>query len=158
MATDILSLHNPENALRRCQFTVPGKARGKGRPRFIRKGPLAGKAYTDKKTEVYENLIALAAANAWHGEPLETPVSLEVIIAIGMPKSFSKKRAQEALSGHIEPAKKPDVDNVLKSVMDGIEGIVYKRDAQVTQVRVQKKYGVREEVRVLVEESPMRGI
>ena len=155
---DILSLHNPSNALRRCQFTIPGKPHGKGRPRFIRKGPLAGKAYTDKKTEVYENLIALAAANAWSGDPLDSPVSLEIIIVLGIPKGFSKKRAQEAVSGHIEPAKKPDVDNVLKSVMDGIEGIVYKRDAQVVQVRVQKKYGVREEVRVLVEESPMRGM
>ena len=64
----------------------------------------------------------------------------------------------EALSGHIEPSKKPDVDNVLKSIMDGLEGIVYKRDAQVTRVRIDKKYGAREEVRVLVEESPMRGL
>ena len=155
---DILALHNPANALAKIQFTIPGKAHGKGRPRFIRKGPLAGKTYTDKKTEVYENLVALAASAAWHGEPLEAPVSVEIVVTLPVPKAFSKKRRAEALSGHIEPAKKPDVDNVAKSILDGMEGIVYRRDSQITRLLVLKKYALKEEVRVLVIESPMRGL
>ena len=52
-------------------FTVPGAPRGKGRPRFFRRGPGIG-TFTDDKTAAYENLVALAASQAHAGaEPLD---------------------------------------------------------------------------------------
>ncbi len=152
--TDILSLHNPENALRRCQFTIPGKPFGKQDLRHTK----TGMAYVPTETKNYLSLVRLAAAAAWSGDPLEGPLSLEVVIVYAIPSGWSKKRRREALSGLIEPTKKPDGANVRKVIEDGMEGVVYKNDKQVTQYRDVKKYGLKPEVRVLVEESPMRGL
>ena len=40
--------------------------------------------------------------------------------------------------GAILPTSKPDVDNILKAAMDGLEGAVYHSDAQVTSVTAKK--------------------
>lgn len=39
------------------------------------------------------------------------------------------------------PTKKPDLDNVLKSVLDGLQGVAYKDDKNITNARIRKRYG-----------------
>lgn len=120
-------------------FSVDGTPRGKGRPRLTTRGGFP-RAYTDEKTRAYEQEIALAAKQAG-AKPLECPCSVAVTAVLPIPQSWSKKRREEALRGLLVPTVKPDADNILKSLLDGGNGIAWKDDAQVYWASVKKIYG-----------------
>lgn len=115
-------------------FTVTGKIRGKGRPRFG-----GGHAYTDKRTKSYEALIAdeyRASGGKLHTEP----VIVRVAALFAIPKRASKKERELMLNDSIRPTKRPDIDNILKAVLDGLNGVAYNDDAQVVKVSGEKYY------------------
>ena len=39
------------------------------------------------------------------------------------------------------PSRKPDIDNVMKIVLDALNGVAYKDDSRVVRVEAQKIYG-----------------
>jgi Holliday junction resolvase RusA-like endonuclease len=121
-------------------FTIPGQPVAKGRPKFARRGAHVV-AYTPEKTASYENLVKLAASTAMRGiEPTARPIALQVTLNLQVPASWSNKRRAAAVAGTICATKKPDADNVLKGIKDGCNGIVWKDDAQVVDIRLQKRY------------------
>ena len=124
------------------RFTVPGAPRGKGRPKFARHGDFV-RTYTDDKTAAYENLVAIAAQAAMSGRPpYDFALRMTMTATFAPPKSFSAKRRAQMLEGAVRPAKKPDLDNVLKAVLDGCNRIVFVDDAQVVEFAdVRKVYG-----------------
>lgn len=123
------------------QFVVPGDPVGKGRPRVSTIGGHA-RMFTPKKTASYEGLIALVGTEAMAGRVLlECPVMVEMRIVLPVPASKSKKFKAQALAGDIFPTKKPDMDNVIKAIYDGLNGIVWKDDVQVVDAIVRKRYG-----------------
>ncbi len=122
-------------------FTVPGEPQGKGRARIGRVGAHA-RMFTPAKTLAYEGQVAHAAQQAMRGCPLfETAMAVEVDVVCSVPKSYSGKLTTRCLAGEVRPTKKPDVDNVLKAVFDGMNGVVWKDDVQAVQVLVSKRYG-----------------
>jgi Holliday junction resolvase RusA-like endonuclease len=144
-----MSDHNPVS------FTVPGEAIGKGRPRVSTIGGHA-RMFTPTKTANYETLIAMAAQQAMNGrELIAGPVMVEMKIIVSVAASWSKKKTAEALQGLVMPTKKPDIDNVLKAICDGINGIVFKDDVQVVNVSLSKRFG--ETPGVLVRVVPLEG-
>lgn len=130
-------------------FVVPGKPRGKGRPRFARMGNYV-RTYTPAETASYENLIALEYQAAG-GKLLEGPVEVYVTAAFEPPKSTSKKNREAMLAGEILPNCKPDADNILKAVLDGLNGLAYKDDTQVAYVRIIRYYSDTAHLEVWVE-------
>lgn len=124
-------------------FTVPGNPTGKGRARaFLRKGRIAHA--TPEKTARYENLVKLAAMQAMaaeKAEPFKGAVSLICSFVMPVPKSYSKKRTADCLDGREWPAKRPDLDNCLKAIKDGCNGVIWADDCQVVDVRACKAYG-----------------
>ena len=54
---------------------------------------------------------------------------------------MSKKKLADALQGVILPAKRPDLDNYVKMVLDACESVVYIDDKQVVRLRASKVYG-----------------
>ena len=56
-----------------------------------------------------------------------------------IPASWSKKKAEAAKKDAIRPTTKPDLDNILK-MMDALNGVAWKDDAQVVSVLIQKYY------------------
>ncbi|WP_223513929.1 RusA family crossover junction endodeoxyribonuclease [Pseudomonas sp. GL-R-26] len=136
-------------------FVVPGEAVGKGRPRVSTIGGHA-RMFTPQKTANYESLIAMAAQAAMQGRDLIVgPVMVEMKIFVSVAASWSKKKTAEALQGLVMPTKKPDADNVLKAICDGINGIVFKDDVQVVNVSMSKRFG--ETPGVLVRVVPLEG-
>lgn len=134
-------------------FEIPGEPHGKGRPRFRKFGNFVS-TYTDKKTQTYESLVKHHAKQAFGDtELLETPISLYLYIKLPVPKSYSKKRKEACLSGLEKPSKKPDIDNILKSVMDGLNGIIYKDDNQVINVHMTKVYSHESGVEIMLKED-----
>lgn len=136
-------------------FTVPGVPIGKGRPRV---SAAAGRArmYTPAKTVGYEGLIAHEARIAMNGRDLIAgPVDVSLDIAVPIPASWSQKKQVAALSGHLRPTGKPDIDNTCKAIFDGINQVVWKDDAQVVHVRASKRYALVPGVRVFIIETEL---
>lgn len=126
--------------LKPVSFVVPGEAVGKGRPRVSTIGGHA-RMFTPKKTANYETLIAMAAQQAMQDrELIAGPVLVELKILVSVAASWSKKKTAAALAGQVMPTKKPDADNVLKAICDGINGIVFKDDVQVVNVSMSKRF------------------
>lgn len=131
-------------------FTVPGEPVAKGRPRITLAGGRAH-AYTPAKTAAYEQLVAVYAAAAMKKAPLlEHPVQLRLGIYCKVPGSWSKKRRAAALGGMERPAKSPDIDNIVKSVADGMNGIVWVDDSQIVELVCSKHYALEPYVSVCV--------
>jgi Holliday junction resolvase RusA-like endonuclease len=129
-------------------FVVPGLPQGKGRARFGN-----GRAYTPAKTVAYEGLIALAGQEAMKGRPLiEGPVYMLVNAFFPIPKSWSKTKRQAALTGTAWHTGKPDGDNVLKAVGDGLNQVVFKDDSQIAFAKITKRYAETARVEIMIEE------
>jgi Holliday junction resolvase RusA-like endonuclease len=125
---------------------VPGKPFAKGRPRFSKNGH----TYTPEATARYENLVRVAAYQAMRGKaPLEGPLLVVVLVALPVPESWSRKKRVEALNGDIQPTGRPDADNYAK-MLDGLNGIVWLDDSQVTTLAVVKRYDATPRMRVTV--------
>jgi Holliday junction resolvase RusA-like endonuclease len=133
-------------------FKVDGNPVGKQRARYVKRGNFV-QTYTPEKTRTYESLIKEAAIEAMgSSEPLETPVTLYLYIRVPMPKSYSKKRIEACLNGSEQPTKKPDASNILKSVEDGMNSVVYKDDSQIVNIHVTKVYSSEAGVDICVKE------
>lgn len=125
-------------------FTIHGPLRGKGRPRFA-----GGHAYTPATTREYERQIQGAWMMA-RGQMLDGPVALDVVAYQALPKSASKALRAAAERGEIWPIRKPDIDNVIKLVMDAICGLAYRDDTQVVQLDARKEYTQESESRLVI--------
>ena len=132
-------------------FTVP-QVSGKGRPRFARQGTFV-KTYTDAKTLTYEKSIQTYAKKAMGStSPLIGAVAAYLHIGIPIPPSYSKTRQKACIEGLERPTKKPDIDNIVKAVLDGMNGIVYLDDKQVVDLHLTKVYSLSEGIDIMVKE------
>ena len=121
----------------RVEFFVP-EIRGKGRPRLTRNGV----AFTDAKTRSYENLVKLLAMQAMENtgaQMTDKPVKATINAYFEIPKSYTKKKVQAIFNGEIKPGK-PDIDNVIKSLLDGCNKIIFKDDVQIYSITATKSY------------------
>lgn len=139
-------------------FTIPGEPVAKGRPRATTVGGHA-RMYTPAKTAAYEQLVAVYAAAAMKKAPLiEHPVQLRLGIYCKVPGTWSKKRRADALAGIERPAKKPDIDNIVKALADGMNGVVWVDDAQIVELACSKWYALEPYVSVNVASADMAAI
>ena len=123
-------------------FTIPGEPTAKGRPRATTVNGQA-RLYTPKKTVNYESLVALSAQQAMGDRTIfDGPVSLGINAVFQIPKSWSKKRRTANYHNPEYVTKRPDFDNILKAVCDGMNGVVWIDDSQVALIdRSSKVYG-----------------
>ncbi|MEC4591635.1 RusA family crossover junction endodeoxyribonuclease [Nitrospirillum amazonense] len=136
---------------------VDGVPVGKGRPRFARQGAHV-RAYTPKKTEDYEALVAVHARQAMAGRQiLSDPVEMIVIANMPIPPSWPRWKQAAALDQRISPTTKPDVDNLVKLACDAINGIVYRDDSQVVEIRIRKQYRAAPGLTIYVVGAPGHG-
>lgn len=139
------------------QFVVPGQPVGKGRHKTARRGKFLTH-YTPEKTANYESLVAHAAHVAMAGRPLIVgAVSVELDIRLQIPQSWSQKKKKQAADGLIFATKKPDCSNVIKSIEDGMNGVVYVDDVQIVGGSQRKRYAETPGVVVIVREIGFGG-
>lgn len=134
-------------------FVVKGQPHGKGRPRHTKNGHV----YTDPKTRAYENEIWVACKGAiWGRKPFAHAVEVEVHAEVKTPSSASKKAENAMLCGMVLPETKPDIDNVVKAVLDGCNGVAFADDKQVVKLTAWKEYSAEPKVTVRIREiAPM---
>jgi len=121
------------------EFEIPGVPQGQRRPRAFNKGKHAG-IYKPTADRVAEHSVAAyyLAAEERPAEPWRGPVAIEVVALFAPPKSWPKWKW--ARIGEIAYYTKPDADNILKLVMDGLGGIAYHGDQCVYRAAVSKAY------------------
>jgi len=134
-------------------FTVYGEPVAKGRPRFAKRGNYV-QTYTPVKTKSYEDEVRLLATKAkGSGSTLEGSLSVFIYISFSVPQSYSKRKREACLSGETKHTKKPDLDNVAKAIIDGMNGIIFKDDSQIINLHVTKVYAEVGKVEVLIREE-----
>ena len=125
---------------KRFKLVIDGAPVPKGRPRFTK----AGVAYTPAKTRNYEKQAAMIARAGMRTNGLNIfgcPVIVMAIAYVPIPKSMTKKDRAAALSGTLLPAKKPDIDNIAKAALDGLNGVVWRDDSLIVGLSIKKLYG-----------------
>ena len=132
------------------EFEVIGDIKGKARPRI---NTYTCQAYTPNDTKDYENLIKQYFKLKYpRFVPLENRVSVKIIAYFKVPKSTTKKDKIAIEEGLISPTKKPDIDNIVKIVLDALNKIAFKDDNQITKLEVEKIYGKEEKIVVQIDE------
>ena len=122
-------------------FTVYGKPVAKGRPRMTK----SGHVYTPQTTREHEERIRNAAMSEMGRSKIlpwteKQPLKVVIDAFFKLPKSATKKDRVDVLN-HIKfPTVKADVDNIAKSILDGMNGYVYGDDAQVVDLVITKRY------------------
>lgn len=128
---------------------IPGKPVPKARPRLGR-----GRTYTPKPTVDYESTVGMYANVAMRDAGLKCttqPLRVVMNLAMPIPKWWAKATRANAVAGHIYPTTGADSDNLAKSVLDGLQKIVFDNDAQVVELHVFKAYGLNPGAAVLIE-------
>ena len=99
-------------------FTIPGKPVPKGRPRTGQ-----GRVYTPSETRDYETKVGWCGARVMTG------------------RKPSKAWLRVAIDLYGEDIEKVDADNCAKSILDGLQKIVYSNDKQVDELYVRRHRG-----------------
>ena len=122
------------------KIIITGVPVGKGRPKFSTFGGYP-KAYTPVKTVNYENLVKIAFQQTGE-QPFEreTQLRADITAFFPIPKSVSKKKREEMNRGLLMHTKKPDCDNIAKSILDALNGLAYYDDSQICELSVYKMY------------------
>ena len=132
------------------EFEVPGEIVGKERPRV---NMYTGRVYTPNKTKDYEFLVQQYFKIKYPNyQPLEGRISINIIAYVKIPNSKSITKTQEMLENKLSPTKKPDVDNIAKSILDAMNGFVFKDDNQVSKISIEKRFALEEKAVITVEE------
>ena len=121
-------------------FTIEGKPVAKGRPRLSRYG-----TYTPPKTVEYEKKVKESYISQGGMYFDEQPLEMRMTFIFPITKSWKKSKREDAMNGRLPMTSKPDIDNLIKSVMDGLLGVCYKDDSQVINVIANKEYGTKEQ-------------
>jgi len=110
------------------KIVIPGRPVPKARPRLGR----GGNVYTPVKTKRYEELVAWKTKEVIK-EPLAGNVALYIKVYV---------------KGNVFP----DLDNIAKSILDGMNKVAYHDDKQVSCLVIQRIKGQEEKVEVELEE------
>lgn len=132
------------------EFEVPGKIVGKGRPRL---NSYTGNVYTPTRTKDYETLIEQYFLLKYpRFKMLEGRIKISMIAYFSIPKATKKSMIEDMLEDKISPTKKPDIDNIIKIVLDAMNQFAFKDDIQITKLEVEKKYALDEKIEIKIEE------
>lgn len=140
--------------MRKLELIVEGEVVGKARPRVTRYG-----AYTPAKTKNYERAIQLAFQNKYKGlVPLKKPLRMEIDCYMYIPKNTSNIRRKRKNAKEILPDKKPDFDNMAKSITDALNGLAYEDDNQIVDARIRKFFSDDQRAEIRIAEVEEEGI
>lgn len=111
-------------------FTVPGVPVPQPRPRACIRGSHASVygAKSDHAVHAFKATCRLAARQAYRGEPLSTPLVLSLVFVLPRPQGMRWERKPMPRVPH---QTKPDLDNLYKSTVDALTGLLWLDDKQI---------------------------
>jgi crossover junction endodeoxyribonuclease RusA len=124
-------------------FVVPGKPVPQGSMKAVPRGKFAVVVHdNEQQLGDYRARIALAARSAGI-RVKDGPVEITVHFLLPRPKThFGTGRNAQTLrpSAPEHPTGKPDVDKLVRALLDGLTHIAFRDDSQVVRVVAQKFY------------------
>ena len=133
------------------EIIINNVAQAKQRPRFSRK---TGRVYTPTTTQKWEYEVREAASRAIP-EPIEGPVKLDILFIFPRPKNRIWKTKPMPREWKTT---RPDLDNLEKAAIDGMNGVAFKDDGQVCSKHTMKVIAAGDEIpRVIIRIREMMG-
>lgn len=123
-------------------FFVYGIPQRHSRRSILRNGKMA--SYEGKDSQDWRQSVRLQSLNHKPSSPSAAPISAELSFQFLKPKSLSRK-----VTAHI---KRPDAENLLKSTLDAMTGIMWRDDSQIVRLVVTKQYSEIPGVRIAIQE------
>lgn len=120
----------------------------KARPRFTSKGH----AYTPQKTASYESLIRSCWIDAFGKTQYTGYIEMTIDFYLPIAKSMKKSDKEKAQEGEVRPDKKPDIDNLVKSVTDALNETAFWDDKQIISLRADKWYSEQPRIAIRIRE------
>lgn len=112
------------------EFFVTGNPVAQGRPRgFVRNGRVG--FYDPKESKEWKQIVADTARQEGI-IPFAAAIPVKLVLEFRLTKPKSVKRNL--------PTVKPDLDNFIKAVKDGLKGIAWHDDSQVCRIVATKAY------------------
>lgn len=123
------------------EIVIYGEPIPQGRPRFTK----TGHTYDPERSRNYKQLVRfwvtqhLKKIDDW--KPFENALCVDLTFYMGIPSSWSKKKRIQAIQGQIRPiARNGDIDNMVKSILDANNGLLWVDDAIITDLSARKRY------------------
>ena len=137
----------------RVAFFVPGAAAPQGSKRHVGRGVLIE---SSRAVGPWRERIAIIAHQAMRRAPAELftgPTTIDLEFVMPRPKSASKTRVVAAV-------KRPDLDTLIRAVLDALTDVCYRDDSQVVGIKASKRLALPGEgpgvaVTVTAEESAL---
>ena len=129
-------------------FTVPGRPIPQGSMKAFVRGNRAHLTSDNPALKDWRAAVGFYALKAG-AELIEGPIRVDVAFTLQRPKGHFRTGRNASLlrdSAPELPTTKPDVDKLLRAVLDALTGICFIDDAQVTQVNATKSYALRGEI------------
>jgi Holliday junction resolvase RusA-like endonuclease len=120
-------------------FSVPGVPVPKGWPEFSsHHGRVTTR--TPEKTVEYHRRVQMSAFLEMRGrEKFAGAVEVTARFVFPLPASWSEKRKTAALGQpHVS---RPNIDNLLKAVLDGLDAVAFTDDCSVEKISATKQWG-----------------
>ncbi|RXK19069.1 RusA family crossover junction endodeoxyribonuclease [Macrococcus sp. DPC7161] len=115
------------------------------RPRFSKVGNFVKtympSSYTKHKEFIQKQMPQLL---------INGSIKLTVLFEMPMPKSWSNKKRKEKNKSH--HTNKPDIDNLLKTVLDAANGHMWLDDNQIVEIHSAKRYAEIPKIKIKLEE------
>lgn len=134
--------------MRAISINIPGQPVSQARPRVTRWG-----TYDPPKSKAYKELIVACVEAQTDGLQLDEPLKVTIEINREIQKGTSNKRRLLKLDRTILPTKKPDLDNYIKGILDGLSRAnIWTDDNLVCEVHAVKRYSDNPCANVFIEE------
>lgn len=130
--TKLIVHGRPQRWKRPEQRLIPAKGKRKA---FVTR-------YTDKECEAHKKMVGDLLRDVHDGPPWLCGVAIRVRAVFEPPASISKELRAACLAGKMPHTCDPDLDQIIKQIMDAAVGIVYVDDNQVAHFSDSaKRYG-----------------
>lgn len=132
---------------------IDGNPFGKQRPRVVRTGKGASRAFTPEKTMQYESYVKVLYRQKYGRHTSfkeDDELHLDIKAYYEITKSTPKYLKEMMITGVVKPTKKPDVDNIIKIIADSLNGVAYKDDKQIVACSCQKFYASNPRVEIVL--------
>ena len=130
-------------------FVAYGTPQPQGSAKAFVRGNRAYITSANPKMRPYRHTLTQVATEVLQRHNIPTPlcprpeaVEVSVLWTLAKPKSTPKRV--------VHPTKKPDVDKLLRAVLDSLTGVAYEDDSQVVRGSIEKEYGSPEKTTVTV--------
>ena len=135
-------------------FCILGNPVAQGRPKFARRGRFVTTYDPPKSKSFKETVKWQAIESGANKELLEGPLEVTLVFSMQRPKGHHGKKGLRPSAPKYHTVK-PDIDNLTKGVIDGLEGICFARDQQIVSMDLTKEYakeGSSPKVRVIIKQ------